>query len=133
MTDGANDRDTLAESLAAALILRGWTAAWLRHLAQHILESEWLAARDERIQTEALADCSEDEANLLDRFMADHMYHHSISNNIAGMGCDVGCRTDALRRGVTRILKARDTQSSVSSQGGAQPAHPQTPHPKKLD
>lgn len=46
-----------------------------------------------------------DQACVVDSFMADHMYGHSISNNIGYMGCDAGCRVRALQEGIRRALE----------------------------
>lgn len=49
-----------------------------------------------------------DEVSEIDRWMNEHMYRHSISNNINGMGCDVRCRTLALQAGINKVLKERN-------------------------
>lgn len=58
-------------------------------------------------EVRALRDLSDEESAELDRWMSDHMYQHSISNNVNGMSCHVGCRTQALGRGVSRVLRGR--------------------------
>lgn len=55
----------------------------------------------------------DEEMSDIDRAMNDHMYRHSISNNINGMGCDVWCRTRALGKAVTPIVAAREADAEA--------------------
>ncbi len=66
-------------------------------------------------EIDALADLTEDEMTEVDRFMADHMYHHQISNSYAGMSCDSWCRTKALGEAFRRhvLLPRREARSST--------------------
>lgn len=49
-----------------------------------------------------LADLTPEEANGVDKQMADHMYHHRYVANTAHMACDPQCRTDALAEAIRR-------------------------------
>jgi hypothetical protein len=61
-------------------------------------------------QSDATAAITEDEADEIDRAMNEHMYQHSIANNINAMSCGVRCRTNAIRRVVNAVLAERDTR-----------------------
>ena len=59
-------------------------------------------------EKDVLSDMTDAEAEAVDWFMNEHMYRHQISNSIAGMSCNPGCRTQALARAVNRhVLEPR--------------------------
>lgn len=83
----------------------------MRATMRHFLTSDWLRAHVAEVRRETaervLAGLTDDEASLVDFEMGEHMYRHSISNNINSMGCDVWCRTNGLRRAINKVLSSR--------------------------
>lgn len=65
-----------------------------------------------------LADLTDGEAEAVDRFMDDHMYHHRHVGQVYAMGCDVRCRTQALAEAVRQsVLVPRRAAIAVAGKG----------------
>lgn len=59
---------------------------------------------------------SDEEIKHVDATMSEHMYRHSISNSINGMGCDAWCRAQALGRALQPILAARLAEAEQAAE-----------------
>lgn len=50
---------------------------------------------------------TEDEVQEIDSMMNNHMYHHTISNNVGSWTCNHQCRMQALGDSINKVLEKK--------------------------
>jgi len=104
VTDQNPDREKLVDTFFVSLELPNTAAdmpgdalLYLEHLADAILASDWLRARDERVRREAAAEQREKDYAAVQRGMPESGPHILGSERRAGIVEGVGRSLDAIR------------------------------------